>query len=95
MLRVGLTGGIGSGKSTVATRFAQRGAWIIDSDRIAREVVEPGTAGLRAVVDEFGEEIRADDGGLDRSALALRVFNDADARGLLNAIVHPLVSARV
>src|SRR5690349_8629566 len=94
MLRVGLTGGIGSGKSMVAARLARCGAWIIDSDRIAREVVEPGTVGLRAVVGEFGEGILAEDGGLDRSALAARVFNDVDARGRLNAIVHPLVAAR-
>ncbi len=94
MLRVGLTGGIGSGKSMVAARLAQCGASIIDSDRIAREVVEPGTAGLRAVVDEFGEAILTEDGTLDRSALAARVFDDADARGRLNAIVHPLVAAR-
>jgi dephospho-CoA kinase len=94
MLRVGLTGGIGSGKSMVAARLAQCGAWIIDSDRIAREVVEPGTAGLRAVAEVFGEEILAEDGSLDRSALAARVFTDADARGRLNAIVHPLVAAR-
>jgi dephospho-CoA kinase len=94
MLRVGLTGGIGSGKSMVAARLAQRGAWIIDSDRIAREVVEPGTAGLRAVVDEFGEGILAEGCTLDRSALAERVFDDADARRRLNTIVHPLVAAR-
>ena len=94
MLRVGLTGGIGSGKSMVSARLAQCGAWIIDSDLIAREVVEPGTAGLRAVTDEFGEEILAEDGALDRSALGARVFNDADARARLNAIVHPLVAAR-
>jgi dephospho-CoA kinase len=94
MLRVGLTGGIGSGKSVVAARLAQCGAWIIDSDRIAREVVESGTPGLRAVVDEFGDEILARDGTLDRAALAARVFDDAGARGRLNAIVHPLVAAR-
>lgn len=94
MLRVGLTGGIGSGKSMVAARLGQRGAWIIDSDQIAREVLEPGTAGLRAVAEEFGEEILAENGALDRPALAARVFNDADARGRLNAIVHPLVAAR-
>jgi dephospho-CoA kinase len=94
MLRVGLTGGIGSGKSMVAARLAQCGASIIDSDRIAREVVDPGTAGLRAVVDEFGEAILAEDGALDRSALAARVFDDVHARGRLNAIVHPLVAAR-
>ncbi|MGH3852962.1 MAG: dephospho-CoA kinase [Pseudonocardiaceae bacterium] len=94
MLRVGLTGGIGSGKSMVSARLAQRGAWIIDSDRIAREVIEPGTPGFRAVVDQFGEDILAEDGALNRSALAARVFRDADARGRLNAIVHPLVAAR-
>jgi dephospho-CoA kinase len=94
VLRVGLTGGIGSGKSMVSARLAQCGAWIIDSDRIAREVVEPGTAGLRAVADEFGEEILAEDGALDRSALGARVFNDTAARARLNAIVHPLVAAR-
>ncbi|MGH4009267.1 MAG: dephospho-CoA kinase [Pseudonocardiaceae bacterium] len=94
MLRVGLTGGIGSGKSTVAARLAQRGAWIIDSDGIAREVVAPGTAGLRALVDEFGAEICTENGELDRSTLATRVFDDANARGRLNAIVHPLVAAR-
>ncbi|MGH3988062.1 MAG: dephospho-CoA kinase, partial [Pseudonocardiaceae bacterium] len=91
MLRVGLTGGIGSGKSTVAARLAQRGAWIVDSDKIAREVVAPGTAGLRAVVDEFGAGIRTQDGELDRLALAALVFDDADARRRLNVIVHPLV----
>lgn len=94
MLRVGLTGGIGSGKSMVTARLAQHGAWIIDSDRIAREVLEPGSAGLRAVVDTFGTEILAGDGALDRSALAELVFADADARARLNAIVHPLVAAR-
>ncbi|MGH3902003.1 MAG: dephospho-CoA kinase [Pseudonocardiaceae bacterium] len=94
MLKVALTGGIGSGKSTVVARLAQRGAWIVDSDRIARDVVAPGTEGLRAVVAEFGVEVCTEDGGLDRSALAARVFDDADARGRLNAIVHPLVAAR-
>lgn len=93
MLRVGLTGGIGSGKSMVAARLAQCGAAIIDSDRIARAVLEPDTAGLRAVVREFGEAILTEDGTLDRSALAVRVFDNADARGRLNAIVHPLVAA--
>ncbi len=94
MLRVALTGGIGSGKSTVAARFAHQGAWVIDSDRIAREVVEPGTPGLRAVVEQFGVGVCTPDGALDRSALAVRVFHDADARDRLNAIVHPLVAAR-
>jgi dephospho-CoA kinase len=91
---VGLTGGIGSGKSTVAAEFAQRGALIVDSDQLAREVVEPGTPGLRAVVDEFGPEILTADGTLDRPALAARVFQDAEARKRLNAIVHPLVGRR-
>ncbi|MDT7596412.1 MAG: dephospho-CoA kinase [Pseudonocardiales bacterium] len=94
MLRVGLTGGMGSGKSMVAARLAQCGASIIDSDRIAREVVRPGSDGLRAVIGEFGEGILAADGALDRSALAARVFSDAGARARLNAIVHPLVAAR-
>lgn len=94
MLWVGLTGGIGSGKSMVATRLAQCGAWIIDSDRIAREVVEHGSAGLRAVVSEFGDDVLAADGTLNRSALATRVFDDAAARRRLNAVVHPLVAAR-
>jgi dephospho-CoA kinase len=94
MLRVGLTGGMGSGKSMVAARLAQCGASIIDSDRIAREVVRPGSDGLRAVIGEFGEGILAADGTLDRSALAARVFSDAGARARLNAIVHPLVAAR-
>lgn len=94
MLRVGLTGGIGSGKSLIASRLGRCGAWLIDSDRIAREVVEPGTAGLDAVVGEFGEEVLAEDGTLDRLALAARVFDDAEARNRLNAIVHPLVAVR-
>jgi dephospho-CoA kinase len=94
MLRVGLTGGIGAGKSLVAGQLAQCGAWIIDSDRIAREVVQPGTDGLRAVIEEFGDAILTRDGTLDRSVLAARVFGDVDARGRLNAIVHPLVAAR-
>ncbi len=94
MLRVGLTGGIGSGKSTVAALLTARGAWIIDSDRIAREVVEPGSEGLRAVVAAFGTAILTGNATLDRSALAARVFHDPDARGRLNAIVHPLVRQR-
>lgn len=93
MLRVGLTGGMGSGKSMVAARLAECGASIIDSDRIAREVVRPGSDGLRAVIGEFGEEILAADGSLDRSALAARVFSDAGTRARLNAVVHPLVAA--
>lgn len=91
---MGLTGGIGSGKSMVAARLAELGAWIIDSDRIAREVVVPGSAGLRTVVAHFGEEILTTDGALNRPALAARVFGDADARERLDAIVHPLIATR-
>jgi dephospho-CoA kinase len=91
---VGLTGGIGSGKSTVAALLADRGARVIDSDRIAREVVEPGSEGLRAVVDVFGAAILTDGGALDRQALAARIFDDVAARERLNAVVHPLVARR-
>ena len=93
MLRVGLSGGIGSGKSTVARGLARRGAIVIDADAIAREVVEPGQPGLAAVVERFGPEVLTPDGRLDRPALAALVFEDAAARADLNAIVHPLVAA--
>jgi dephospho-CoA kinase len=91
VLTVGLTGGIGSGKSAAAQRLAALGAVVVDSDAIAREVVAPGTGGLRAVVDCFGADILAPDGSLDRERLGAQVFADPDARGRLNAIVHPLV----
>jgi dephospho-CoA kinase len=94
MLRVGLTGGIGSGKSTVARRLVERGAVLIDADVIARDVVGPGTAGLQAVLTEFGADLQAPDGSLDRAALARVVFGDETRRKTLNAIVHPLVAAR-
>jgi dephospho-CoA kinase len=94
VLRIGLTGGIGSGKSTVSALLAARGAVVIDADRIAREVVEPGTQGLAAVVDAFGTSVLRDDGSLDRPALAAVVFADPDARRKLDGIVHPLVRAR-
>jgi dephospho-CoA kinase len=94
VLSIGLTGGIGSGKSTVSALLAERGAVVIDSDRIAREVVEPGTPGLAAVVEAFGDGVLAPDGSLDRPALAAIVFADPDARRRLDAIVHPLVRAR-
>ncbi|MEU4672553.1 dephospho-CoA kinase [Amycolatopsis sp. NPDC023774] len=94
MLRVGLTGGIGAGKSTVANRFAEHGAVLVDSDRIAREVVEPGTPGLAALVEAFGEDILAADGSLDRPALAAKAFADDVSRKRLNGIVHPLVGKR-
>lgn len=93
MLRVGLTGGIGSGKSEVARLLAGHGAYVIDSDVLAREVVAPGTPGLRAVVEAFGNGVLAPDGSLDRAALAAIVFGDDEARARLNAIVHPLVGA--
>ena len=92
-MRVGLSGGVGSGKSTVAAMLAEHGAVVIDADAIAREVVEPGTPGYHAVVAEFGESVVAD-GRLDRAALAKIVFDDDDARARLNAIVHPLVGER-
>jgi dephospho-CoA kinase len=91
---VGLTGGVGSGKSTVARMLAERGAVIIDADAIAREVVEPGTPGYEAVVANFGPAVVGPDGRLDRPALAAIVFRDADRRADLNAIVHPLVGRR-
>ena len=94
MLRIGLTGGIGSGKSTVAGLLAARGARIVDADRIAREVVEPGTPGLEAVVAAFGREVLTPEGALDRPALAAVVFADPEARRRLDGIVHPLVRAR-
>lgn len=94
MLRVGLTGGIGSGKSTVAARLARHGATLIDSDRVAREVVAVGTEGLAAVVEAFGDGVLAEDGSLDRAALAAIVFRDDAQRARLNAIVHPLIGAR-
>ncbi len=93
--RVGLTGGVASGKSTVAAMLADLGAVIIDADVLAREVVQQGTPGLDAVVAEFGEEVLAPDGQLDRPAMGRLVFNDASARARLEAIVHPLVHQRV
>ncbi len=95
MYLVGVTGGIGSGKSTVARLLAARGAVVIDADRIAREVVEPGTEGFDRVVARFGREVVAPDGRLDRERLAAVVFDDEQARHDLNAIVHPRVSDRI
>ncbi|MGC5346038.1 dephospho-CoA kinase [Streptomyces sp. DT171] len=94
MLKVGLTGGIGAGKSEVSRLFASYGAVLIDADRIAREVVEPGTPGLAAVVEAFGADVLTDDGTLDRPKLGSIVFADPDRLAALNAIVHPLVRAR-
>lgn len=94
MLKVGLTGGIGAGKSEVSRLLDEHGAFIVDADKIAREVVEPGTPGLAAVVDEFGAEILTPEGALDRARLGEVVFADADRLAALNAIVHPLVGER-
>jgi dephospho-CoA kinase len=95
VLRVGLTGGIGAGKSEVSARLAAQGAVVIDADAIAREVVEPGTEGLAQVVGVFGPEVLLPDGGLDRPRLGEIVFADPDLRGKLNEIVHPRVGARM
>ena len=94
MLKVGLTGGIAAGKSLVARTLVECGAVLIDADALAREVVEPGTDGLAAVVDAFGPAVLAEDGSLDRAALAAVVFGDAERREVLNAIIHPRVRAR-
>ena len=91
---IGLTGGIGSGKSTAADLLAERGAVLVDSDVVAREVVEPGTDGLAAVVERFGAGVLRDDGTLDRPALGALVFGDDAARADLNAILHPRIRAR-
>ncbi len=91
---MGLTGGVGSGKSTVAALLAERGAVVIDADAVAREVVEKGTPGLAAVVERFGPEVLTADGALDRQKVAGIVFADESARADLNAIVHPLVGQR-
>ncbi|WP_329024268.1 dephospho-CoA kinase [Streptomyces sp. NBC_01423] len=94
MLKVGLTGGIGAGKSEVSRLLVGHGAVLVDADRIAREVVEPGTPGLAAVVEEFGPGILTPQGTLDRPALGAIVFADPDRLAALNAIVHPLVRDR-
>lgn len=94
MLRIGLTGGIGAGKSALSSTFARCGAVIVDGDVIAREVVQPGTEGLAALVEAFGDDILLPDGSLDRPTLAAKAFRDDDARQRLNGIVHPLVGAR-
>ena len=93
-MRVGLTGGVGSGKSTVSRILAELGAVVIDADVLAREVVAAGTTGLAAVAAEFGDGVLTPDGELDRPAVAARVFGDPDARRRLEAIIHPLVHRR-
>src|SRR5699024_2301228 len=94
MLRVGLTGGIGAGKTTVANRLREHGAVVIDADAIAREVVSPGTEGLAAVTERFGQDLLTSEGELDRQALAGRAFADESSRQDLNAIMHPRIGAR-
>jgi dephospho-CoA kinase len=93
-VRVGLTGGVASGKSTVSAVLSDLGAVVVDADALAREVVEPGTPGLAAVVDAFGAEVLATDGSLDRARLGAVVFADPARRADLEAIIHPLVRAR-
>jgi dephospho-CoA kinase len=95
VLSVGLTGGIGSGKSEVSRRLAEHGAVLVDADAVAREVVEPGTPGLAEVVAEFGDGVLLPDGSLDRERLGSIVFADEDRRARLNAIVHPRVGERM
>ncbi len=92
MLRVGLTGGVGSGKSTVAQMLSELGAEVIDADALAREAVAPGTPALGRIVDAFGAEVLDGGGRLDRAALAAVVFADDAARARLNGIVHPEVA---
>jgi dephospho-CoA kinase len=93
-MRVGLTGGVGSGKSTVSAMFAELGAVVVDADLLAREVVAPGTEWLAAVVAAFGDEVLTADGELDRPAMGALVFADAERRRTLEEIIHPRVRAR-
>jgi dephospho-CoA kinase len=94
VLRIGLSGGIGAGKSTVSSTFGDLGGIVVDGDVISREVVEPGTEGLAKLVEAFGEQILSDDGSLNRPALAAIAFSDEAKRQTLNGIVHPLVGRR-
>ena len=94
MYLIGLTGGIASGKSSVAARLAERGAVVVDADKVAREVVEPGTPALAAIADHFGAGVLTADGSLDRAALGAIVFSDPEQRLVLNGITHPAVWER-
>lgn len=94
MLHIALTGGIASGKSAVAARLVANGAVLVDSDAIVRQLQEPAQPGLVAIAREFGPQVIAADGSLDRRALGELIFADDDARARLNAIIHPLVRAR-
>src|SRR5689334_12493371 len=93
-MRVALTGGVASGKSTVSRMLEERGVVVVDADRLAREVVAPGTSGLAAVVAEFGPGVVAADGSLDRAVMGRLVFADPGRRAALEGIIHPLVRAR-
>lgn len=95
MLRIGLTGGIGSGKSTVSAELARRGAVVIDADAVVRELQQPGQPVLAAMVERFGQQILQPDGSLDRQKVADIVFTDTEALADLNAIVHPAVGAEI
>lgn len=95
MLVIGLTGGIASGKTLVSRRFAASGIPVIDADALAREVVEPGTEGLHAVIEAFGERVLLADGQLDRGRLRDVIFNDDDARQRLESIIHPRIRAEM
>jgi dephospho-CoA kinase len=95
VLLIGLTGGIGSGKSTVSAALARRGATVVDADAVVRDLQQPGTPVFRAIVERFGPGVVAADGALDRPALAAVVFNDEAARAALNAIVHPPVGVEI
>jgi dephospho-CoA kinase len=95
MYLVGLTGGMGSGKSTVAELLASHGARIIDADQVARKIVEPGEPALAELAEHFGADILDEDGRLNRAELARRAFVDAETRARLNAITHPRVAARI
>jgi dephospho-CoA kinase len=95
MLRVGLCGGLGSGKSTVGLLLALRGAVVVDADQVARDVVAPGTPGLQAVLSRFGPGVGAPGGGLDRGALARLVFADPVQRKALEGLIHPLIRSEV
>ncbi len=94
MYLIGLTGGIAAGKSTVARRWVESGAIEIDADQVARQVVEPGTPGLKAIVEKFGSDLLTESGELDRKALGKLIFSDQDKRELLNSILHPLIKER-
>ena len=95
MYVVAITGGIGSGKTTVANQFAELGIEVVDADIIAREVVEPGSPALAAIAAHFGADVIASDGRLDRRQLRERVFTDPQAKGWLNALLHPLIRSEM